>query len=299
MKKLNNVNMDNYNKTEKSKKVLYAVVAVLAIASIAYRLIVFVHLEQTTLLFVGLPALITVLVIKFTGTPKSAYGIAFKTITIFLLMSGILLGEGVICIIMAAPLFYGVAAVLVYISKNSGPKLQAIIIIPILILGIESFDSGREQKLSIVTVTRVVNTDVSLNSLNNNPEFIQDIPTFFELGFPVPISVQGAGTNVGNFRKIQFESSTKGIGTLHLVIMENSENKVRFKTVSDNTHISHWLLWDEVEISLSANSNGTTTVNWTTSYRCALSPSWYFEPLERFAVQTSTNHLIDSYFVKK
>jgi len=287
--------MENGNKTEKSKNTLYIVVAVLAVGSLAYRLLSESHLEQSALLFIGLPALITIMVIKFSGTPKSAYGIAFKTITLFLLMSGILLGEGTVCIIMAAPLFYGIAAIVVYVIKKSGPKLQAIAIIPILIFLSEGVNIKKEQSLNVVTVSKVID-GVSLCSLNSSPNFMKDIPAFFSLGFPEAVSIDGSGINIGDSRKIQFVSTTKGIGTLHLRITESTESNVKFEVVSDDTHISHWMHWDKVEISLADNENGTKTVTWTSSYRCALSPSWYFGPLERYAVYSSTHHLIDSYF---
>ena len=79
---------------------LYIIILAVAIASAVFRLINENSLEQTSLLFIGIPTLITLLVVKYAKKPKSAYGIVFLTITIFLLISGIFLGEGFICIIM-------------------------------------------------------------------------------------------------------------------------------------------------------------------------------------------------------
>ena len=93
---------------EKNKKnSLYLLVGILAALSLFVRVVSSLHLEQTSILFVGLPAIVTVLVIKFAKTPKTARGVAFQSITIFLLMSSVLFGEGLICILMAAPIFYG------------------------------------------------------------------------------------------------------------------------------------------------------------------------------------------------
>lgn len=84
----------------KHKKNLAIVVIILTIVSFVFRLINEAKLEQTTILFIGIPALITLLLIRYTDTPKSIIGITFKTITLFLLISSIFLGEGTVCIIM-------------------------------------------------------------------------------------------------------------------------------------------------------------------------------------------------------
>lgn len=294
--------MDTESKKENSKRILYVIVAVLVLASMAYRLLVINHFEQSTLLFIGLPALITILVIKFTGTPKSTYGITFKIITLFLLMSGVLLGEGIACIIFAAPLFYGVAALVIFLNDQFGrknkTKLKVLAILPFVFFGTELLKIDEVPVLREVSVSRVITNNVSMSNLNASPAFMEEIPSFFKMGFPDPISIKGSGIRVGDFRKIEFESTTKGVGVLQLVIKEQAENKVVFEAVHDDTHIDHWLSWDEVEISLSPNIDGTTTVVWKTSFYCKLNPMWYFEPLERYAIAKSSNYLIDSYFGK-
>jgi hypothetical protein len=215
-------------------------------------------------------------------------------------MSGILLGEGIVCIIFAAPLFYGVTAAVIYINdligRNNNSKLKVFIVFPLLLLGSEILDIDHQPELITVSVSREYPNNVTMNNLNKTPDFLCKIPEFFKLGFPKPVTITGTGLNPGDYRKIEFESSTKGMGTLHLKVIEHSENKVVFKTFEDTSHIDHWLGWNETEVSLSANKDGTTTVWWTTSFNCKLKPRWYFEPLEKYAVTKSTNHLIDSYF---
>jgi len=70
-----------------------------------YKFLTHRHLEQTSALFIGLPAVLA-LIVAFTPRTKSATGTILKTMTFFLLLSGIVLQEGFICIVMAAPLFY-------------------------------------------------------------------------------------------------------------------------------------------------------------------------------------------------
>ncbi len=79
---------------------------VMAIASgcMMYRILVMRHLEQTSLLFVGIPVLLAV-IISFTPKAKTTAGGIIKAISLALLLSAPLLGEGFICILMAAPIF--------------------------------------------------------------------------------------------------------------------------------------------------------------------------------------------------
>ena len=81
------------------------------IASIVYRLLVAQGLQQTAALFVGIPALLAILVV-FAVSPRSATGVACKAVTVGLLVSLLFLGEGILCVVMSAPLFYLVAVVI-------------------------------------------------------------------------------------------------------------------------------------------------------------------------------------------
>ena len=85
-----------------------ALIAAVAIASLAYKFIFYQQLQQTAALFVGIPALLAIVVVLFVS-PRSAKGVACKAVTVGLLVSLFFLGEGALCIVMSAPIFYGVA----------------------------------------------------------------------------------------------------------------------------------------------------------------------------------------------
>jgi len=61
-----------------SKNTLYIIVGVLVVASLGYRLIVLNNYEQSALLFVGLPALMAILMIRFTEPPNNVLGATFR-----------------------------------------------------------------------------------------------------------------------------------------------------------------------------------------------------------------------------
>ncbi len=87
----------------RAQKSLALLIFTLAAARLAYGLLVGNGLRETAALFIGLPALIAI-IIALTPQAKSATGMVFKGMTIALLMSGILLQEGFVCILMASPL---------------------------------------------------------------------------------------------------------------------------------------------------------------------------------------------------
>lgn len=287
------------NKIRDPKIQLYAVVLILVIASLAFRLLNEYKLEQTSLLFIGVPALIALLVIKYTNKPKSSYAVMFYVVTIFLLLLGVLFGEGLICLVIMSPLFYGVGALMIAIinavNKLDNKKIKGLVVIPILILTSQAYEINSPLETQIISSTIMVQGDKTFSELNTSPNFQKNLPSFFKIGFPKPIAIVGTGTEVCNAREIQFLSNTKGLGSLKLKIKEASSSRLVFEVVSDDTHIAHWLSYKEISVDLNKTGNNTE-ITWTTNFTCDLGPSWYFEPLENAAIKLMNEHLIHSYF---
>lgn len=287
------------NKKKDPKITLYAIVAILTVASICFRLLNDLKLEQTSLLFIGVPALIALLVIKYTNRPKTSYAVMFYVVTIFLLLCGVLFGEGLICIIIMSPLFYGIGAVIVAITnalnKRDKRNLNAFILIPLLLLVSQVYEINSTLETQKVSSTILFEGDKTLSEINTSPNFQKNLPSFFKIGFPKPMGIIGTGTKVGDTRTIQFLSNTKGVGSLTLRIKETSPSRLIFEIVDDNTHIAHWLSYKEIVVDLNKKGNNTE-ITWTTNFTCDLGPSWYFEPLEKGAIKLMNEHLINSYF---
>lgn len=281
----------------KKKRNLYIIVAILATSSLLFRLISDVGLEQTSLIFVGIPTFITLLLIKYVKTPKSAYQIAFYTITLFFLFSSILLGEGLVCIIFMAPIFYGVAALIIFIvslikKSNKNKKLYSFIIIPVFLLTAQINEIGAVSEVHTIDTTIQFQENYSITEINKQPNFLTHLPNFFKMGFPKPISIEGSGIEIGDSRKINFESSTKGIGTLHIKIIDKTINSLTFKVIENSTHLNHWMTFKEFSVKI----NNDNSIIWSSKFTCDLGPKWYFEPLEKYAVNMMNQHLINSFF---
>lgn len=292
--------MADKNFDNSKKRNLYLLIGVLVASSIIFRLINNYNFEQTSILFVGLPAMLSILVIKYSKTPKTAFGIVFKVITLFLLMSSILLGEGIVCILFAAPIFYGVAALIVFIyeflKKRNKSKLNSLIVLPILIISAQPFGVFSEPEIQKVETCILINKNISLQAFNKKPDFTIGLPNFFKLGFPKPLGIKGTGIDVGNFREIQFQSKTKGLGTLFLKVISRNNSSIIFEPTKDDTHINHWVTWKKIKIETIKVNSSQTKIKWTTHYQCDLGPGWYFEPLEDMAIGLMNKYLINAYF---
>ena len=108
-----------------------AIVITLVIGSVAYRVLVVKHLEHTSLVFIGLPALAAITLLH--ARPQTAIGTVNKVIAILLCLSGILFGEGLICILLAAPIFFLVGtAIGLVINKLTGGKWRGVVSLVVL-----------------------------------------------------------------------------------------------------------------------------------------------------------------------
>ena len=281
------------------KNKFYLIVITLAVTSLTFKFLNKGALEQTSLLFVGIPLLITIMIIRHAKKPKTAYGMVSLVITLFLLISGIFLGEGFICILLMAPIFYAVGLLVtagyLALRKSDQKKTKVSVMVPLLILAFQPLEYISPLKTHTIETTKEVNPNVSFTTLNTSPKFTKNMPLFFQAGFPKPIAISGNGTSIGDQRIISFKSSTKGIGELVLEIKEKNKNSITFSIIKDHTHIAHWLTYKEVKVKFTEENN-TKMVTWTTKFTCDLGPSWYFEPFEKYAINLMNEHLINSYF---
>jgi hypothetical protein len=135
--------MDEQQKSSLTQSQWNLIILILAVAagSVTYRLVLFKKLEQTSMLFIGIPLLIAA-ILEMTPKSKTAIGGILKGITIVLLLSGPLLGEGFICILMASPIFHLVGIVIGAVvdagRKRRGATLSfaPIVLLPMALEGI-------------------------------------------------------------------------------------------------------------------------------------------------------------------
>jgi len=289
---------------------LAAVIGAVAVASLAYRLLVTQGLQQTAALFVGIPALLAVLVV-FGVSPRSATGVACKAVTVGLLVSLLFLGEGLLCVAMSAPLFYLIAVVIAaaWNRANRGREKSTTMVscvillamVPMSMEGVTDFTTlNREESVAQSRVVQAPSQAVE-RALFEPPRFDRVRPFYLRAGFPSPLStrierradrtrwvIQVRG---GEMRLNGMEART---GDLVLELEEARPGLVRWRAVSDTSHVTHFRTWREIVVQWEPVDVHTTRVTWTLRYRRGLDPAWYFGPMERYAARLAAGYLIDS-----
>jgi hypothetical protein len=267
------------------------------VASVWYRVTVFERLEQTSALFIGIPALIAAICV-LTPKPASATGTAVKSVTLFIGISGVFLGEGLICILMASPLFY-LVAILIGVARDRADK-QSTIVSCVLILTMVPISSegtrpglsfSREETVSAERVLAATPDQVNA-ALAAPPQTNDTLPLYLRIGFPRPVSTNIQGTDVGARETIHFAGGEGKPGDLVLEVAEHTDSRLRWRSISDTSHVAHWLKWEESNVEWAAVDASHTRVRWTLRYRRLLDPAWYFGPWERYAVRLAADQLI-------
>jgi hypothetical protein len=297
---------DNRNRAEqRARWAVSAVVISLVVVSIAYRGLVVHHLEHTSLVFIGLPALAAITLLY--TRPQTTIGTVNKVIAILLCLSGILFGEGLICILMAAPIFFFVGTMVgIVINKlrarglpddSRSGKWRGIVTLAIVPMSIEgvipSLAFNREERVTASRVIEAAPNDVRM-AIGETPWFDRELPAFFRLGFPTPTHTSGSGLRVGDERRVMFAHGQHHNGALVMRVASVDSASVVFAAVADSSYITHWLSWEESVVSWERTRDGRTRVTWTLSYRRRLDPAWYFAPLERYGVGLAAGYLIET-----
>jgi hypothetical protein len=297
--------MDNLLKPKIKLTILFYGVLVLGLAGGAFTLLYRHYLIDSAALYIGLPLLLAVGMSLLPET-KSAMGATMKGITIALLLSAIVLQEGTICILFAAPIFYGVGAIIaVFVDRSrrkaSESKLLSLVVVAILaVLSTEGTTPltsfNRDNEVSISKVLNASREEIR-SQIAAGTSLGTGKPLFLSL-FPYPVSVAPLGLNLGEESKIHFVYVkhiwwTKVEGDLVLKVIESSPDKIVFSTVRDDSYLSHYLKWQRSEVSLVALDDRHTQVTWRLTYRRILDPYWYFGPMQNYAVRLAAEELID------
>ena len=299
---------------------LITITLALAVGAIAYHLLHGSSLHQSVVFFIGVPAVLAV-ILSLTPKAKSATGVIVKGITLALLLSGIVFAEGFVCILMAAPLFYLVGIVIGYPidrvrrKRQSEGKAYSIVGVGLLLLSVEGVVPGTSfPKHEAIRVVRTVNASVGevRHALASTPDFDKPLPFYLKLGFPRPVGATGEGLEVGDRRTIFFGDESPmepmgqsrhhspaseprdGGGSLELEVTRSTAHSLVFRPTADTTAFTHWIGWGRSIVSWKAIDGDTTEVSWSFHYERRLSPSWYFAPWQRYAATKAVGYLIDT-----
>jgi hypothetical protein len=286
---------------------LAAIIAAVAFGYLAYKGIFANQLQQTAALFIGIPSLLAIVVVLFVS-PRSAKGAACKAVTVGLLASLVFLGEGMLCILMSAPIFYGVAigigaaADAVRLRERGRTAYSCVILLMLVPMSFEgvthSLSFNRNETVTATRVVRVSARDVQ-QAVFEPPRFDRALPVALRIGFPWPTSARiedGSTRWIIRMRggEMRLDGMEPRAGDLVLELEEARPGLVRWRAISDDSHMTHFLSWQYATVEWKAIDAQTTAVTWTLHYRRGLDPSWYFGPWERYVATMAAEYLIDS-----
>jgi hypothetical protein len=289
---------------DRRQRSLFILIAVVTVASVAFRMMTSGRLQQTAALFIGVPAILA-LAAAFIPA-RSAMGVACKSVTIGLLVSLIFLGEGILCVLMSAPLFFTVALIIGAIVDMSRRRQQhqrllscvaLLAFVPASLEGVFPITTvNRDAEVTESATVNAAAADVAA-AVNAAPRFDRALPIALTLGLPRPVSTEQDGARLriemrgGETRVNGREPRT---GTLVVKREHQTARSVMWRALSDDSHLRHFLSWQSSVVSWHALDEHTTQVTWTIRYRRDLDPAWYFGPMERYAVRLAARYLIAS-----
>ena len=289
----------------KAQWVLAAVILGITVTVVVYRILVWQHVEQTSLLFIGIPSVLA-MILALTPRSETVIGLICKAMAIALLISGLFLGEGFICILMASPIFFAVGiliGIIVNVARADHKKPSGTSVTCLVLLGAFAGMSleGTSARLSfpkeeqvVVTKALTANPAAVEATLAATPVFDRALPPYLRLKFPRPVEAHGSGLSLGDRRTIHFAGGEGKPGDLEMQVAERSAGHVRFHATSDHSKVAHWMTWEDSDVSWREIAPGQTEVEWRIRFRRELSPAWYFGPWERYAVRLAAGYLIDT-----
>lgn len=297
---------------DRSRWLLAGLVLAVLAGIVALRLTHWGGLDQTAVFYLGLPAGIALFVV-FAARPRSGTGIAMAALTVVLALSAPLLGEGVVCLVIAAPLLYGVVALVTAVATSllrGGPRShQALLAVPLLFaLALEGVAGvsllprqGRGEGGATTSATPAQVAAALAAPPAYGPfeaVFLRAVP------FPEPVAATGTGLEAGDTRRVEFTPrTTLRIGaepTPRHLELEIVESEVRADggrvvfAVTQDTAFARWMDMHRATATWTARGGGTR-MDWTIDYDRTYEPSWYFGPVQAYATDLAAAYLADTF----
>jgi hypothetical protein len=278
---------------------------------------------DTAATYVGIPTLLAFL-LATTPRARSRTGTILKGMTISLILVSVTLGPGVLCLLISAPLFLAIGAIVgrlldAPMDADDRRLRVSVIAVALVLASIDGLHSDWTfDRRDTVTASRAyqnVTADQFRRRLERTPHFSDSLPFPLDLGFPAPVRAAGNGLEIGARRSVfledrniyltligksgrqdgdvVFEVARKGTGPT------GTSHWVEFRPVSDQSHVAKWLTWTKSTVRWFEYKYGTDPtprlrVEWTVDYERRLAPSWYFGPILKVAAEAAAGLMIDT-----
>jgi hypothetical protein len=270
------------------------------IACLLYQFLDYQTLKHSAALFIGIPLFMSITLATNKQTKHQTLHIMLG-LSLGLLASFLYLNEGSFCVPMTAPLFLVTGFIVSYsfCKFRQSAYTKPVYILPVILLsilsveGINSFTSfNRYESVQYSKVTSLTPLQIQ-KSLSENKQFT-NIPLLLSWGFPQPQQIVSSGNSIGDSRTVYFSGGEGKPGNTIFTITNRTSNSIEYSLLKDESHISHWLKWKTSVVNWETLASGKSRITWTINYERKLDPSWYFGPLQAYAVKLSSKALIDN-----
>lgn len=309
--------------TEYPEKIDYPRILFLIVVSVvinlALRWIAYSPYSKTAAFYIALPLFISILLYwtapnRQAAPPlKQSLGRHMGEATYVFLLTSFFMLEGFICVLLTAPVYYLIVGVShtawAAFSKRADNRAQRIkaYSLPaiILILSLEGVSVNTTlDRHNQVTYTTTVSASVSVLKANMaEPITFEQSRHWFLKIFPSPVSVEAGSLKAGDTHRINFvynrwffTNTHKGDMTLYLKTVE--ENLIETQIVDNSSYLASYMSIDGTRVQFKPLKSGQTQVSLTIFYQRQLDPSWYFGPLQEFAVSKSAQYLVETIITK-
>jgi hypothetical protein len=261
---------------------------------VVYRALVASNLDRSVAMFVGVPMLLGVF--AATRRPDGAVAATMKYTTLCLCVVAPLLGEGAVCLAMAAPIVYPVAALTAWLIKRKrDSRLRVVAAVPFVLALI---GQRPPSELPLVTLTDSVDVDAPVDAVWRGIDRLtlpldRELPLLLRAGFPRPVALVGRGVAVGSERRVVFDRGT----VVARVVARDERGFTVELSYADVGHefFDRWLKLEDAVFTIEPISDGRTRITHTTRYRRLLEPAFYFGPLEEAGVHQMHRFLFTAF----
>lgn len=232
--------------------------------------------------FIGVPAVLAWWLLR-RAPAETAMGRVLTGTTAGLLLTAMVLGEGAICVALAAPLVYLVAWAVTAAWQRWNERGRHLAVVALLLPLLPAWTGGVEE----VHVVRdlPVPAAVAHAAIAEGPGLTgAERPWLLTLGYPVPgdpVRRSGGRTDQWEYRY--------GAGVSRFEVTRDGD-AYRFVPIED-TAMRRWFAWETADLRVVATEAGSR-LELTLRFDPALGPDWYFGTVERVFMRAAGTHLL-------
>lgn len=233
---------------------------------------------DTAVLFVGVPCLLAFVIGTVRG--RGGWGQVFQVLTVVLLLAAALLQEGAICVLLTAPLVYGVAGLVYAAAAHERRGSGSLVLVPVLALVVvEGVLPGTrihpEQRAGAERVVAARCADFEA-ALARGPRLdpSQDRGVLLRVfRYPTPSAATGAGLAPGDRWTL-----TLADGEVRTRVTERRGSRLHFALDEDTTTLKKWAAVRGGSLTWAEGPDGCRATL-TIDYERRLDPALWFGPV--------------------